>query len=320
MANLLEFSWSVVAQGYEWVRGEPHSHVWTNKEFEQLSADNRYLVGRDTYGGLEGTHTVQHYYPLSKKHADLWQAFAAVDPTAIGIQQFADKHGLLGGKYSVGVKFITVAPRMVELRGNWRPDALATRIRYTDNYATGEPFIAWVKHISMMKQAFNVWSLLQKQDEAGLREYVKWRHLTFTLVNPETGENLTSGRAVFAFEDAAGERRLVQGETLRPARVLLADLINDNLKGQVSPLTLCHIGLEKTTLRFVPESLLGALWLQFAQAVDKSHAYKQCEACSKWFDVSKKVGARVDKKTCNDTCKKRLYRRRRREKSSTLTR
>lgn len=315
MADLLDFSWNVVAQGYEWVNGEPHSHAWTKKEYEQLSADNRYLVGRDTYNSLKETYQVQHYYPLSKKHTDLFQAFAAANPTAIGIQQFADKYGLLGGKYSVGVKFITVAPRMVELRGNWRLDVPATRIGYTDNYATGDPFTAWVKHISTMRHAVNVWSLLQKQDEAGLREYVKWRPLTFDLVNPDTGERLTSGRAVFAFENAAGEKKLVQGETLRPARVLLADLINDNLKGQVSPLTLCYVGLEQTTLRFVPESLLGALWLQFAQAVDKSYAYKQCEACGKWFDISKGVGARADKKTCSGRCKKRRERKLKGEKA-----
>lgn len=315
MADLLDFPWSVVAHGYEWVRGKPHGHAWTKQEYEQLSIDNRYLVGRDTYGGLGETYQVQRYYPLNKKHADLFQTFASVDPNTVGIQQFADRYGLLGGKYTVGVKFITVGPRMVELYSNRRPDVLATHIRYDDNYTDGEPLIAWMRQILIMKHAVEVWSLLNRRDEAGLREYVRWHHKTFTLVDPETGKKLTHGHAMFTFEDAVGENKLVQGETLRPARVLLADLINNNLKGQVTPLTLCHVGLQKTTLRFVPESLLGALWLQFAQAVDKSHAYKQCEACGKWFDISNGFGARADKKTCSSTCRKRLSRRLEREKA-----
>lgn len=319
MADLLEFSWDVVAKGYEWVnKCKPYSHTWTKKEYEQFSADSRYLVGSETYGLLEENYQVKRYFPLNKDHAYLFQTFATVVPDAAGIQQFANGYGLLGGKYSVGVEFITVEKCMVELYRS-RLGAPATPISFETNYAEGESFIAWTNQITKMKHAVKVWALLNRRDENGLREYVKWHHKVFYLIDPETGERLTIRRPMFSFDNAVLTNKLVQGEMVRPARVLLADLINDNLKGKVSPMTLFHVGLEQTTLRFIPESLLGALWLQFAQALDKSYAYKQCEECGVWFDIAKHVGARSDKKTCGATCKKRRQRRLKQEQSSSLT-
>ena len=319
MADLLEFSWDVVAKGYEWAnKGKPYSHTWTKKEYEEFTVDNRYLVGRETYGGFGETYQVKRYFPLNKDHADLFQVFAAVVPDTIGIQRFANEYGLLGGKYSVGVEFITVVRRMVELYRN-RPDFPATRISFEPNYTSGEPFAAWVNQILKMKHAVKVWSLLNRRDETGLREYVKWHHKIFYFVDPETDEKLGNSQLIDSYANSGDENKIVQGEIRRPARVLLAGLINENLKGQVSPMTLCRVGLEETTLRFIPESLLGALWLQFAQALDKSYAYRQCEECGIWFDIAKHVGARSDKRTCGATCKKRRQRRLKQEQSASLT-
>ncbi len=55
-------------------------------------------------------------------------------------------------------------------------------------------------------------------------------------------------------------------------------------------------------------SLLSALWLQLALAVDGRKAYKQCEneACRRWFEIGK-WGSRTDKKYCRNSCKQAVY-------------
>jgi hypothetical protein len=111
-------------------------------------------------------------------------------------------------------------------------------------------------------------------------------------------------------------------EVFRPAQICLATVIPHYLTQHVSAMLVPEMApagmslqFARTSLQFIPTSLIGALWLQFARAVDGSKSYKECEACGKWFDVSK-YGSRADKKTCNGTCRKRLKRRIERERKS----
>lgn len=53
-------------------------------------------------------------------------------------------------------------------------------------------------------------------------------------------------------------------------------------------------------LTFEPKTLIGALWLQLAFAIDGNREYAKCTECATWWD---KTGARRDKETCSDTCR-----------------
>src|SRR6266542_2500364 len=59
--------------------------------------------------------------------------------------------------------------------------------------------------------------------------------------------------------------------------------------------------------RIVPSSLLGALWLQFHQAISSRKDYRQCEVCKSWFEISPKVN-RASKLYCGDACRSQAYR------------
>jgi hypothetical protein len=61
-----------------------------------------------------------------------------------------------------------------------------------------------------------------------------------------------------------------------------------------------------------PDSLLGALWLQFAQAVIQNKQYRRCESCAEWFEISPQV-ARAERVFCSTACRSRAYRQRRDE-------
>lgn len=62
-----------------------------------------------------------------------------------------------------------------------------------------------------------------------------------------------------------------------------------------------------------PNNLLSALWLQLAHAVSRNLEFKQCAACSTFFEVKSKK-RRFEKIYCSDRCRKRVAARKRREK------
>src|SRR5262249_20705633 len=56
----------------------------------------------------------------------------------------------------------------------------------------------------------------------------------------------------------------------------------------------------------VPESLLAALWLQFALAADGDRKFQRCPACGRWFELAPQVN-RADRLTCSSSCRTRAY-------------
>jgi hypothetical protein len=59
-------------------------------------------------------------------------------------------------------------------------------------------------------------------------------------------------------------------------------------------------------LRLVPTTLIGGLWLQFAEAVAQNKNYARCKMCSKWFEVSRPK-VRKTRVYCSDVCKTKAY-------------
>lgn len=58
-------------------------------------------------------------------------------------------------------------------------------------------------------------------------------------------------------------------------------------------------------LTFEVSSLVGAMWLQFALAVDGNRRYRSCPECGEWWDATE---TRSDRQTCSDRCRKRRHR------------
>jgi hypothetical protein len=64
---------------------------------------------------------------------------------------------------------------------------------------------------------------------------------------------------------------------------------------------------KRVALQFVPVSLVGALWAQFAQAVVGNYDHWQCAECGEWFAVSPEA-SRTSRAYCGDACRARHYR------------
>jgi len=67
--------------------------------------------------------------------------------------------------------------------------------------------------------------------------------------------------------------------------------------------------LNREFLHIVPKSLLGAMWVQFAQAVANDKKYRNCSTCGKWFEIAPDT-ARTSRTHCSEACKSRAYRHR----------
>jgi hypothetical protein len=97
------------------------------------------------------------------------------------------------------------------------------------------------------------------------------------------------------------------GDTERMAEVV--KVINNALfeNGVGAGLVIAPTRRGRIAHRFVPVSLLGAMWSQFAQAVAGDRDYRQCEQCGRWYALDPDT-ARKSRLYCGDACKARHYR------------
>lgn len=305
MADLFDGGLTFSAHGYDWSYAEalPHTIRWSKNETKAFAGERVYLVELGDLCKLD--FQTKSFDPLGAEHRTLFQDFAALKVSPDGIKVFANKYGMLGDPYTVQantykIKKRTSQPAVVS-------EYPQTHIRIVRKQVEkAEPYWAWVMQIIVMRVALEVWALINKLDETPMRRYILTDEKGFRLIDPSTGYFVTARYPWWMV--GCGGLITVAGEQKILARFLLKEIINANIKGKFSPVMTYGLDSDNPAFRIIPNSLLAALWLQFAQAVDKSHTYKQCERCGKWFDVAKKMGARADKKWCGGACKKAAYR------------
>jgi hypothetical protein len=103
-----------------------------------------------------------------------------------------------------------------------------------------------------------------------------------------------------------------QGDLVKPALHYVQSTINRRLEGRASPRLLWDANHERLGLYIVPDSLIGALWLQFAWAVERDSQFRRCAECRIWFELAPGT-ARSDKLYCSTHCRTKAYRKRQAE-------
>jgi hypothetical protein len=101
------------------------------------------------------------------------------------------------------------------------------------------------------------------------------------------------------------------GDLTRPALFCVGELVNMHLRRHRVAMGLAQM-LDRPQLRVIPNSLIGAMWWQFAMAVDGNRSYRQCGACRKWYEIAGQAG-RTDKLFCSESCKARAHRKKQAE-------
>jgi hypothetical protein len=290
----LTFTWEVAKAGHHWV--ETHAM--------DQGPDMRWHFLTPTHGAGGGAFRAVRYQPLAAC-SGLFRNFAATDPDRDAIKSFADRFGLLGGNLRRRVVLYDQG------RGGKHPMGF------------GEHVDDWVKEIIVMRLAVDLWESARQGDADHLGRMISWTpDGTGVSINTHPDLQLRQApqrpvyvhRAVIADERLDREilARFVPGNPIGPALHCMQGLINEHLHHRASPRLLWEPTRDRLGLYIVPEGLIGALWLQFARAVERDAQFRQCTECTTWFEVAPGRG-RADKQFCSTACRTRAYRKRQAE-------
>ncbi|RJQ43015.1 MAG: IS1 family transposase [Gaiellales bacterium] len=296
--EIFDFEWFVHNEGYNWLEadfsldtvapvglpegvGAGESIPWITVAGEPSSLS---LLSR------------RRYYPL-RDHSCLFRVFAetAIDPR--GIVAFADRYGLLGVE-------LESAP------GRARPFI-----------GTAEPISAWEREILSIRNALVLWDMVNEEDDQALERYLR-PYVEAAKSDMEGGDASTGDIAAIAA--SAGELRwfrtrpeipeqFTSGQLRQIALSRVQAIVNEHLGSRVSPRILWDDYQRGSWgLYFVPDSLAGAIWIQFAQAITENRDYRRCRQCDSWFEIDH-YKARTNRYFCSNACRSKAYRERQQE-------
>ena len=97
------------------------------------------------------------------------------------------------------------------------------------------------------------------------------------------------------------------GNPMMPGYYYLQRVVNRQLMTHSTTPRLLWDTERRLQLFITPSSLIGALWLQFATAIEGDRKYRTCDHCHNWFEKGAKV--RADAKFCSSNCRQKAYRR-----------
>jgi hypothetical protein len=98
------------------------------------------------------------------------------------------------------------------------------------------------------------------------------------------------------------------GEKAEKLYASIADQITPEIQ-LAKPAMVCEPDSPRPRVRIVPSSLLTAMYLQLAAAVDENKQFQKCRHCGGHFELSPGVN-RADKIFCSESCRVMEYRRR----------
>jgi hypothetical protein len=310
----VQFSWTYYEGGYEWRKAQDeYTRVPPLFSKGNSVADTGWVL---TTGRPPHTYEERVYPPP----ANLFLRFSETEPTKEGIKAFADHYGLLGLEKGEGyIRFpIPNEP------GKGGSDSKSRGENVKSLMGDGESLAAWMNRMREIRIAVDLWTMLHEAENGSdlvLRRYVRWRGSDRVVYEtPEVAPSNYRVKATIASPQVQPEilRRFSPGGVVGPAQYYLQRLINHSLQAAVSPKLLWSLpkrrgsGVLSTPrtlgLYFVPQSLLGCMWLQLAEAVAARKRFRRCKMCDTWMLLAtSEEGNRISRLTCSNTCRMRLY-------------
>ena len=295
--ELLEFQWDLHVGGYEWIE--------TTADFGD-SESGLFLTDGQPFGS--SGFDIVRCNPLAL-YSGLFMEFAETKEGLEGIKAFADKYGPLGGDVGRSIVLPAGSEGSKQVIG------------------TGEHLSKWTKEILTIRPMVALWEKARSGDAEGLDSYITWDDDSSAVrydSHPELGPKERSDPPFVRLRDViasdSSRRQSVDefhpNDLIKPALYCVQRHINEKLKERVSPRLLWNKDHSQLRLFLVPGSLIGALWLQFANAIESDNNFRTCEVCGTWFELAPGK-ARSDKSYCTNACRTKAYRRRKKEVSST---
>jgi hypothetical protein len=312
--ELIGYRWIVPAPGFSWRRRRPMQPDALPSSLRGVSGSEpelRWSLAREggkrilTYDSVaEGRRGT--FSPFAPESA-LYRRFAETPPSREGILGFVNEYGLLGA-----------GPLSSLRRGDATPPKVDP-VELTELY--------WARQIRALKELVDLVDLCDRGDEDGLSNLVRWnnKQSKVTYYPPRLGHfdlskdpaDLEVVIAVARWHDDESHKsplgdlfsRFTPGDAILPALVHVQrevdKRINDN---GIRPRLLWDDG--RLHIRCIPETLLQALWLGFADSLRDKFSYTFCGACGGWVRIGRK-GSRKDRQYCSDACRAQAQRERR---------
>lgn len=247
-------------------------------------AGYEWLVGDDGRPRLVPRREPGVGFRRCEPHPGLFREFAALSPTRDAIAGFAGQYGDIFNSYALE-------------QGAARPDGTV---------AHGASFGTWTKEIGDMRVLLELWEHIQYRRIAPLKKIIKWttKDVGYMIETPRRRADVTLAHADIP---GTGFSRFSRKDVLLPAKCALQLEINKRIAEHPTVPRLAWTPDYLQRLIFVPPNLLGAMWLQFAQAVTGELELYACDACGKFFQRGP-GGRRADATTCSDACRQRKMR------------
>ena len=153
----------------------------------------------------------------------------------------------------------------------------------------------WEDEIQRLRSAVKLWDAIPEKGHAYLKEVIKWKKSPKRVLYMYSESNWKTIDRI----DTTGFQ-IKFGDLVWPAYLHLQDVINNALNDRVAPKMLWDESNE-LKLFHVPKNLLGAMWLQFADAVTYNLEYRACGWCGKPFEVTRST--RSDRLYCSNSCR-----------------
>lgn len=235
----------------------------------------------------------REYEPIIEYPA-LFREFAMIDSGGDGIFAFANRWGALGSEGTC-----VIMP--VDESDSERPNR---RIIW------GEVIEIWELEIFNMFNAISIWDAARHHDEKLLKTRIWWVEGK-VYWRPDPGRWDSVVELYVATSDYHPERidPIRQDGLERAGLYLVQDLVNEGLRSRVHEELQWDEATGKPTIRIVPGNLIGAMWLQFALAIDGDNEFGKCSECASWYVIAPGAG-RPDKTYCSNACRMRAYRKR----------
>jgi hypothetical protein len=187
--------------------------------------------------------------------------------------------------------------------------------------------------ILLMRELVQLWDSVRARDQKSIRERIRWISETSAVFEssreaaaialPPATERLwvidldvdhmlcMRGWAVHEDRDDLETVEYLRSELIETALYFLETSVNTKLnEHKIGRPLLQYRAYQQLEWQHLPASLIGALWVQFADAIVTSRNFSQCPFCKESFEVKPGV-ARKDKLYCSQTCRTRAYRMRR---------
>ncbi len=286
------------SQGFQW-GPPPTGFCWVT-----IPRKGRYLAPAAPGTGRPRTRAVPPR--LSPRRTDLFRDFAALQPTEVAVLKFVNEYGCLG----VGDPIPLVHhPRDVG-RAHIRGPRSAKLVRL----GQGESLDTWRREIRAMRTAIDVWTALRESDLATLRARIVRVELTrhagtdtesawyYVVRSPSRRRLRLSQDLIVApvrestlptrLRDLVERHDLRRDDVRRLAEWFLRRRIDERLWAHTAARQVYDAERDRWRTHLRPRNLLGALWYQFARAVDGLPGWRPCqrEGCPQWVEPGRGRG------------------------------